>query len=201
MQKIIIPGIIVGLIGGILLFFAAYNFYPHKNVNIDINGDCYEFLGKAYALYKNLENTKERELLRMQIQAIEDPNAMVPIAFSGSQVQVDSILNSSKLTVTNRQTFGDNQTHVDKIIIKGLANLSLLQTYYQDWNTSSSKNQQQQTSPKIGILPNKFISLSESDQIEKSVDRFMVKGIERILGTKDGIKPTECRSAIVYHSK
>ncbi|KAA2280214.1 hypothetical protein [Candidatus Nitrosocosmicus sp. SS] len=197
MQIIIIPGIIVGLIGGILLFFAAYNFYPHKNVNINLDGDCYEFLGNAYTMYKNLENIKERELLKMQIQAIENPDVPIPIAFSGPQSQVNTLIDTGKINVTNRQTLGDNQTSVDKVIVKGLGKLSFLQEYYDDWNINSTDDTEVQ-SLKIGILPNKFISAQESASIKSKMDKFMIQGIKDILATKDGVKSTECRSAIVY---
>jgi hypothetical protein len=197
LQIIIIPGIIVGLIGGILLFFAAYNFYPHKNVNINLDGDCYEFLGNAYTMYKNLENIKERELLKMQIQAIENPDVPIPIAFSGPQSQVNTLIDTGKINVTNRQTLGDNQTSVDKVIVKGLGKLSFLQEYYDDWNINSTDDTEVQ-SLKIGILPNKFISAQESASIKSKMDKFMIQGIKDILATKDGVKSTECRSAIVY---
>lgn len=187
----------MGLIGGILLFFAAYNFYPHKNVNINLDGDCYEFLGNAYTMYKNLENIKERELLKMQIQAIENPDVPIPIAFSGPQSQVNTLIDTGKINVTNRQTLGDNQTSVDKVIVKGLGKLSFLQEYYDDWNINSTDDTEVQ-SLKIGILPNKFISAQESASIKSKMDKFMIQGIKDILATKDGVKSTECRSAIVY---
>ncbi|HEU5121086.1 MAG TPA: hypothetical protein VFT71_08860 [Candidatus Nitrosocosmicus sp.] len=200
LQLIIVPGIIVGLIGGVVLFFAAYNFYPHKNVNINLNGDCYEFLGNAYAKYKNLENVKEKELLRMQIQAIESPSVLIPITFSGTQSQVNSLIDSSKINVTNMQTLGDNQTHVDKVIVKGLVKLSFLKEYYEKWVNNSTEDIASQNNLKmaIGILPNKFISAQESTLIKDAMDKLMIDGIKEILVTKDGIKATECRSAIVY---
>lgn len=200
LQLIIVPGIIVGLIGGVVLFFAAYNFYPHKNVNINLNGDCYEFLGNAYAKYKNLENVKEKELLRMQIQAIESPSVLIPITFSGTQSQVNSLIDSSKINVTNMQTLGDNQTHVDKVIVKGLVKLSFLKEYYEKWVNNSTEDVASQNNLKmaIGILPNKFISAQESTLIKDAMDKLMIDGIKEILVTKDGIKATECRSAIVY---
>ena len=188
----------MGLIGGALLFFAAYNFYPHKNVNININGDCYEFLGHAYSMYKNLENIKEKELLRLQIQAIESPDVFIPIAFSGSQSQVNSLIDTNEISVTSKQTLGDNQTDVDKVIVKGLVKLSFLQEYYNSLDMNATSDPVTQNSLKIGILPNKFISAQESASIKSQTDKLMTHGIKEILATKDGVKPTECRSAIVY---
>jgi len=149
-------------------------------------------------MYKNLEDRKERELLRMQIQAIERTDVSIPIVFSGSQSEVETLIDIGKINVTSRQTLGDNQTSVDKVIVKGLGKLSFLQQYYNDWNTNSTKDPGMQNSLKIGILPNKFISGQESASIKAKMDRFMVQGIKEILSTKDGVKSTECRSAIVY---
>lgn len=190
----------MGLIGGVLLFLAAYNFYPHKNVNINLNGDCYEFLGNAYSMYKNLENIKEKELLKLQIQAIESPDVLIPIAFSGSQSQVNTLIDTSKITVTSKQILGDNQTSIDKVIVKGVAKLSFLKEYYDDWDINATNDRISQNGPKIGILPNEFISAHESANIKSQMDKLMIQGIKEILATKDGIKATECRSAIVYQA-
>lgn len=191
----------MGLIGGVLLFLAAYNFYPHKNVNINLNGDCYEFLGNAYSMYKNLENMKEKELLRLQIQAIESPDVLIPIAFSGSQSQVNSFIDTNKISVTSKQTLGDNQTSVDKVIVKGVVKLSFLKGYYDDWDINATSDRLTQNNLKIGILPNKFISANESASIKSQTDKLMIHGIKEILATKDGIKSTECRSTIVYQDR
>jgi hypothetical protein len=86
---------------------------------------------------------------------------------------------------------------VDKVIVKGLGKLSFLQEYYDDWNINSTDDTEVQ-SLKIGILPNKFISAQESASIKSKMDKFMIQGIKDILATKDGVKSTECRSAIVY---
>lgn len=201
MQSIIIPGIIIGIVGGIILFFAAYNYYPHKNVNINLNGDCYEFLKIAYTKYKTLESAKEKELLRLQILAIEDHNVYIPIAFSGSKIQVDNLIESNQINVTDRQILGDNQTQVDKVIVKGLAKLNLLKDYYDNWKVNSTEEHLNQNVIKIGILPNKFISSDESKNIKDLTDKLMIKGIKAIIAGKDGVKSTECRSAIVYQER
>ncbi|HKO64218.1 MAG TPA: hypothetical protein VJU13_03385, partial [Candidatus Nitrosocosmicus sp.] len=104
------PGIVIGIIGGILLFFAAYNYYPHKNVNINLDGKCYEFLNEAYQKYQNLVSMRERELLRLQIAVLNGSNTFVPITFSGSREDVDNIIEKFDINVTEIQSIGDQNT-------------------------------------------------------------------------------------------
>ena len=126
LQSIILPGIIIGIAGGILLFFAAYNYYPQKNVNINLDGDCYEFLDEAFSKYKLLEIEREKELLKMQLESIGNRSALIPITFSGSSEQVNQIVSLNGINVTDRQTLGDNNTQVDKVIVRGLVDIKIL---------------------------------------------------------------------------
>lgn len=199
LQSLILPGIVIGLIGGIILFFAAYNYYPQKNVNININGDCFEFLDRAYSEYQLLESEKQKELLKLQLDAIGPIIASIPITFSGSTNEVDKIINSYQINVTNRQLLGDNFTQIDKVIIRGIVDLSVLeQISAGNLQKNKSGSFSSIESAEIGILPNSFISSSESMKIRDNMDNFMIHGIKQIINSSTGVKPTECRSAIVY---
>ncbi len=192
------PGIVIGIIGGILLFFAAYNYYPHKNVNINLNGKCYEFLDEAYQKYQDLVSIRERQLLKLQIEALEGSNSLVPITFSGSSEDVDYIIDKFDINVTEVQTLGDQNTQVDKMIIKGLINNTILEQILDNISdniTDTTAN----SMPKIGILPNSGISSSESAKISDKVDQFMISGLKEIISEKNGVKETECRSTIMYN--
>lgn len=198
LQSLILPGIIIGIIGGILLFFAAYNYYPQKNVNINFNGNCFEFLDRAYEEYKLLEIDREKELLKLQLDAIGQIGGRIPVTFSGSSDQVDQIIDIYQINVTNRQTIGDSNTQVDKVIIKGLADLSVLEQISNNWQENYSGSVSNSENTAVGILPNPFINSSESMKIRADIDNFIVNGIKKIINSSTGVKPTECRSAIVY---
>jgi hypothetical protein len=198
LQFIIVPGIVIGIIGGILLFFAAYNYYPHKNVNINLNGKCYEFLDEAYQKYQDLVSIRERQLLKLQIEALEGSNSLVPITFSGSSDDVDYIIDKFDINVTEIHTLGDQNTQVDKMIIKGVINNTILEQILDDISdniTDTTAN----SVPKIGILPNSGITSSESAKISDKVDQFMISGLKEIISEKIGVKETECRSTIMYN--
>ena len=179
-------------------FFAAYNYYPQKNVNINLNGKCYEFLDEAYQKYQDLVSIRERELLKLQIESLEGSNSFVPITFSGSSDEVDYIIDKFDINVTEMQTLGDQNTQVDKMIIKGVINNTILEQILDNISdniTDTTAN----SMPKIGILPNSGISPSESAKISDKVDQFMISGLKEIISEKNGVKETECRSTIMYN--
>ena len=194
------PGILIGIIGGILLFFAAYNYYPHKNVNINLDGKCYEFLNGAYQKYQNLVSMRERELLILQIAALDESNTFVPITFSGSSEDLDNMIEKFDINVTEIQSIGDQNTQVDKEIVKGYISSSILEQIL-DKSSNNITDDTKNSMPKIGILPNSGISASESAEISKNIDQFMIIGLKKIISEKSGVKETECRSTIIYKDR
>ena len=194
------PGIVIGIIGGILLFFAAYNYYPHKNVNINLDGKCYEFLNEAYQKYQNLVSMRERELLRLQIAALDGSKTFVPIIFSGSSDNVDNIIEKFDINVTEIQSIGDQNTQVDKEIVKGFISSIILEQIL-DKISNNITDDTKNSMPKIGILPNSGISASESAKISENIDQFMILGLKKIISEKSGVKETECRSTIIYNDR
>jgi hypothetical protein len=197
LQFIIVPGIVIGVIGGILLFFAAYNYYPQKNVNINLNGKCYEFLDEAYKKYQDLVSNRERELLKLQIDSLEGSNTFVPIIFSGSSNDVEQIIDKFDINVTEKQTLGDQNTKVDMIIVRGIVSNVILEQLL-DNISENITNTTMNVMPKFGILPNSGISASESAKISDNIDQFMISGLKQIIVEKNGVKDAECRSTIVY---
>ena len=194
------PGIVIGIIGGILLFFAAYNYYPHKNVNINLDGKCYEFLNEAYQKYQNLVSMRERELLILQIAALDESNTFVPITFSGSSEDLDNMIEKFDINVTEIQSIGDQNTQVDKEIVKGYISSSILEQIL-DKSSNNITDDTKNSMPKIGILPNSGISASESAKISENIDQFMIMGLKKIIAEKSGVKETECRSTIIYNER
>ncbi|MDF0680332.1 MAG: hypothetical protein P0116_05145 [Candidatus Nitrosocosmicus sp.] len=198
LQFIIVPGILIGIIGGILLFFAAYNYYPQKNVNINLSGKCYELLDEAYQKYQDLVSLREKELLKLQIDSLGESITFVPITFSGSTDEVDNIIEKFDINVTEIQTIGDQNTQVDKMIVRGFVSSTSLEQILNNISDTGVDNTTNPI-PKIGILPNSGISASESAKISDNIDKFMINGLKKIIGEKNGVKDTECRSTIIYN--
>lgn len=51
-------------------FFLAFNFYPEKHVNVNIDGKCYELIDQANIQYQNLAASHRQQVLKMQINYI-----------------------------------------------------------------------------------------------------------------------------------
>jgi hypothetical protein len=167
-------------------------------VNINLNGKCYEFLDVAYQKYQDLVSLRERELLKMQIDAIGESNSFVPITFSGSSVDLERIIDYYDINVTDIQTLGDLNTQVDKMIVKGIVSFAILEQILRNI-TENNIDATMNSMPKFGILPNSGISTSESAAISDNTQQFMAGGIKKIIQEEEGVKETECRSTIIYN--
>ena len=99
-HRLAIPIIVILAISGIISFFLAYNFYPKKNVNVNVDGICYELLGSAFDQYKNLETQRSVRALQLQLNAIEPPNAAIPISFSGTKDGVMEFSSKYDINIT-----------------------------------------------------------------------------------------------------
>jgi hypothetical protein len=84
-HRLAIPIIVILVIGGILSFPLAYNFYPKKNVNVNIDDSCYELPGSAFDQYKKFYAQRSKRVLQLQVDAIEPTNALIPISYSGTE--------------------------------------------------------------------------------------------------------------------
>jgi hypothetical protein len=199
-QKIVVPGIITCLIGGTIMLLLAFSFYPEKHVNANLDGNCYEFLDNAYAKYKNLETEKEKALKMLQTQAIGSPSILVPITFSGTNKEVNDFIASNHINETGRQTLGNNNSGIDKVIIRGtILNGNLEKTVINDYSSNDTGSFSKTVSYGLGIQPNPHITGAESQQISESIEQLMEKGLKEIIAEKEGVKAAECRSKIVYN--
>lgn len=103
--------------------WVADGFYPKKNVNINVDGSCYEFLGSAFAEYKYLDTQKRTSILKAQYNAIEPPNALIPIIFSGTKNEITEFTDKYDIKVVEEQQVGDmnnKNSYIDKYIVKAM---------------------------------------------------------------------------------
>jgi hypothetical protein len=197
-QKIVVPGVIICLIGGTIMLLLAFSYYPEKHVNANVNGNCYEFLDNAYIKYKNLEMEKGKALRMLQIQAIGSPSVSVPITFSGTNKEVNEFMANNHINEIGRQTLGNNNSSIDKTIIRGTILNGDLEKIVNDFSNNYMGPFSKTVSYGLGIQPNPHITSDESKQISENIEQFMEKGLKEIIEEKDGVKVAECRSKIVY---
>ncbi|HYO06147.1 MAG TPA: hypothetical protein VER14_04110, partial [Phototrophicaceae bacterium] len=197
--KIVVPGIIICLIGGTIMLLLAFSFYPEKHVNANLNGNCYEFLDTAYIKYKNLETEKEKAVKMLQVQAIGNPSILVPITFSGTNIQVNDFMANNHINETGRQILGNNNPSIDKTIIRGTILNGDLKKLVNNFPNSDTGLFSKTVPYGLGIQPNPHITSEESQHISKNIEQLMERGLKEIISEKDGVKVAECRSKIVYN--
>jgi hypothetical protein len=195
--KLVIPAIVILVIAGIASFILAYNFYPQKHVNINIGGRCYEFLDAAFTRYQDLVSQKEIEILKLQLAAIDSPEAMIPITFSGTEQDIKDFTQKYSIKITSDKIISQNNAE-DVHIIGALIKKKDFQNAVNSLTLQDVNPLSKSTAGSIGIQPNPQITSQEGMQISATTNSFMKKGIQDIIDSKDGVKPAECRSKIQY---
>jgi hypothetical protein len=200
MLKLAIPLIIIFIIAGAVSFSLAFTYYPKKNVNVNVDGICYEILGPAYTDYKELEAERELRVLVHEYNAIEEQNSVIPIVYTGTRDQVQEFVSKYNVIVTDNQEIGGEMyytnDYIGKTIIKGEISKTNLLKVIADLS-SPKRVSNENVLYHLGIQNNTFLSSNEREKISSDSTSFMLEGIQKILDNrKDSIKQAECRSQI-----
>ena len=200
MLKLAIPLIIIFIIAGAVSFSLAFTYYPKKNVNVNVDGICYEILGPAYTDYKELEAERELRVLVHEYNAIEEQNSVIPIVYTGTRDQVQEFVSKYNVIVTDNQEIGGEMyytnDYIGKTIIKGEISKTNLLKVIADLS-SPKRVSNENVLYHLGIQNNTFLSSDEREKISSDSTSFMLEGIQKILDNrKDSIKQAECRSQI-----
>lgn len=200
MLRLAIPLIIIFIIAGAVSFSLAFTYYPKKNVNVNVDGICYEILGPAYADYKDLEAERDLRVLVREYNAIEQPKSIIPIVYTGTKDQVQEIISKYNIRVTDNQDIGGEmyytKDYIGKTIIKGEISKSNLLMVITDL-ASPNRVLNENILYNLGIQTNDLLSSEEREKISSDSTIFMFEGIQKILeNNKDSIKQAECRSQI-----
>lgn len=204
MLKIVIPLIVIFIIAGSICFSLAFTYYPKKNVNVNINGNCYEILGPAFIEYKNLEAEKELRVLIHEYNSLGEQNLPIPIIYTGIKEQVQDFITKYNVKVTDKQEVGaemySTRDYIGKTILKGeISKSSLLKVITDIITFKGSLNKN--ILYNLGIQSISSLTSIEREKISNDANSFMLKGIQKILQNEKGtVKPAECRSQIEYNT-
>jgi hypothetical protein len=192
-SQLAIPGILVLLVGGTIGFLLAFNYYPEKHVNVDIDGKCYELLDAANEKHKILRAQNEINIKKMQLNMIERNDTSLPITFSGFKENVNNFIKQYNIrNIILIQKVSDNPTF-DKYIIKATLSKNELQKIVNDL-TLTDFYPTLSVRGGVGLGPNKYISSEERKVISAESKDFMENGIKDIVESNVGIKSAECRN-------
>ena len=201
--KFAIPGIVVVIIGGMISGLMAYNFYPEKHVNVNIDdGKCYELLDSANVKYQNLAAKNKIEILKLQLDAInseKEQAVILPVTFSGTRAGISDFTDKYNIINIISDTPISDNSNVDKRIVKATITRSEFQRIVNDLNLKDVKPLSKTVAGSIGLQPNTYITPAEGKQISLSSNDFMREGIHEIVESNyDGVKSAECRTKIEY---
>jgi hypothetical protein len=192
-SKLAFPGILVLLVGGTIGFLLAFNYYPEKHVNVNVDGKCYELLDESNEKHKILRAQNEINMKKMQLNMIESDDASLPVTFSGFKENVDDFIKQYNLrNIISMQKVSDNPTF-DKFIIKATLSQNELQKIVNDL-TLSDFYPTVSVRGSVGLGPNQYISSEERKVISAESKDFMENGIKNIVESNGGVKSAECRN-------
>ena len=191
-HRLAIPLIIILAISGVISFFLAYNFYPKKNVNVNVGGVCYELVGSAFNQYKDLETQRSVRTLQLQLNAIEPHNAAIPISFSGTNDGVIEFSSKYDINITANNQIGN----INEYVVNGIIKKPYLERILEDLEQIESNPLNRTVLSTVGLQPNSFITEEEGRQIAGNITSFMQTGIRQIVenGNSRDINTAECRS-------
>ena len=177
MLRLAIPLIIIFIIAGAVSFSLAFTYYPKKNVNVNVDGICYEILGPAYADYKDLEAERDLRVLVREYNAIEQPKSIIPIVYTGTKDQVQEIISKYNIRVTDNQDIGGEmyytKDYIGKTIIKGEISKSNLLMVITDL-ASPNRVLKENILYNLGIQTNDLLSSEEREKISSDSTSFML---------------------------
>ena len=192
-SQLAIPGILVLLVGGTIGFLLAFNYYPEKHVNVNVDGRCYELLDAANEKYTILRAQNEINIKKLQLNMIEYSDASLPVTFSGFKENVDDFIKQYNIrNIISIQKVSDNPTF-DKYIIKATLSKNELEKIVNDL-TLTDYYPTLSVRGGVGLGPNKYISSEERKVISAESKDFMENGIKDIVESNVGIKSAECRN-------
>jgi hypothetical protein len=194
-HRFAIPIVVILAIGGIVSFLLAYNFYPKKNVNVNVDDACYELVGSAFDRYKTLDAQRSIRVLQLQLDAIEPYNALIPISYSGTEGAVEEFSSEYNVDIIDKKQIGN----IDKYVVYGMVQKPSFKRILENLTTGDFDPSNKTVEGTLGIRVNQFLTQEEGVKIAQDIKNFMKLGIENIVGNGDNnnnnIRHAECRTS------
>lgn len=191
-SRLVIPLVAVLIIGGLVVFFIVYNFYPEKHENIKVDGKCYELTGRAHQMYINLTSRVEKNSLLLQLNKVEDNNASIPISFTGENSAIKNFIDRYHVIVKSKQ----NVTLYPDIIgsiASGNISLTSLSSIIKNLSLDDLSVASKSIEGSISVIPSEHITGQEIKDISLLKNKLMQNGLRNIVASPNGVSSAECR--------
>ena len=194
-HKLSLPTIIIFEIEGVISFLLAFNFYPEKHVNVNVDGKCYKLLDKANIQYQNLAATNRLLVLKMQIGYIESANSKIPIIFSGYEERINEFLQIYPFQIIEKQNITNSvNPSLNKNIVKAIVSKNELSNLINNSKISDFYQYSNSIIGSIGIQSTQYFTLEEGKAVSNKSKELMYNGLKEIIERKEGVKSAECRN-------
>lgn len=194
-RKLSLPAVIIFVIGGVISFLLAFNFYPEKHVNVNIDGKCYELLDKANIQYQNLAASNRLLVLKMQIDYIESADAKIPIIFSGYEERINEFLKIHPFQIIEKQNITNSvNPSLNKSIVKAIVSKNELSNLINNSKISDFYQYSNSIIGSIGIQSTQYFTLEEGKAVSNKSKELMYNGLKEIIESKERVKSAECRN-------
>ena len=154
-------------------------------------------LDSAYTKYQDLAAKNEIEILKLQLDAIETEQAILPVTFSGRQSDIMDFKNKYDINIISDKAIGEDIS-VDKRIVRATITKDELKKVVNDLVIKDVNPLSRTVAGSIGLQPTSYITSEEGKKISLNSTQFLRKGIQEIINTQDGVKPAECRNTVRY---
>ena len=195
-RKLSIPVIIIVVIGGVISFFLAFNFYPEEHVNVNIDGKCYELIDQANIQYQNLTASNRLQVLKMQMNYREPVDAKIPVIFSGYENRINAFLQKYHFEIIEKQNISNSvNPSLNKNIVKAIIPKNELSSLINNSKISDFYSYSNSIIGIIGIQPTQYFTSGEGKVLSNKSKELMYNGLKKIIESKDGgVKSAECRN-------
>lgn len=180
-----------GIAVAVLMVFGPLNISPltaapSQYIDYEFAGNCYRFTGPSYDAVQYLDKEWQLLAMKLNLQAIEDPNSQVQINFFGSRADVQSFIDKYGVKVLNEK---DVPAYIDGRSVFGLITKSKLESIVNRLTAD------QLAAPILGsveasvtitdIGPSR--TPDETTQIISQLESFRNSGLKQIIDTKLGV--------------
>ena len=180
--------IVVGIVSFIIVFMS----YPEKHENIQLNGKCYELKGIAHRTYNDLLAQGKKNYMKTLITKIANPQAEIPITFTGQNTEISDFVNKHEIAITSKQ----NVIFYPKIngsVAIGNISINMLSNIVGNLSIDDLLPSSKSIAGSISIIPNSLISREEFHKASEFQKQFVKNGLKEIINNSSGIGEAECR--------
>ena len=106
--------------------------------------------------HNRLQAERELLILKLQTNAIESPDAIAPVIFSGMKEEIDNLVSDYNLKINNSQRLEAGNNHIDKYVVEATTSKQYLENMIKDLTVKDFDPLQRTIFGSFGIQSNPY---------------------------------------------